>query len=192
MDKHTLRKKVKTRRDILSPEMVIRLSSKITTRFLKELLPSLGPVKSVMAYMPIQSEVKTARAINSLLSMGVNVHVPCIRGNEITPAVYTKKCRLVSGPFRIKEPAKKKTVGSPKNLDVVIVPGIVFDMVGHRIGFGKGYYDRFLKRLSKDAVKVGFSFEKQLVPAIPHESHDVHMNYIVTEKRIIKTHGVPQ
>jgi len=169
--------------------MIIRLSSKITALFLKELYPVIGPVKCAMAYMPIQSEVRTGRLMNTLTGYGVKICVPCVKGNNITPAVYSKSCKMVKGAFKIKEPAKITPVSSPKKIDLVIVPGIAFDDHGRRIGFGRGFYDRFLKRVPKQAVKVGIAFEKQILPSIPAEEHDVRMDFIVTEKRIIKTSG---
>ncbi len=186
MDKHTLRKQTKTRRDIMAPEMVIRLSAKITGKFLDELYPQLPVVKCAMAYMPIQSEVKTLRLINTLITRGIRVYVPSVSGDKMTPVLYTKSCKLVKGAFKINEPARKKAIDSHKCIGLVIVPGIAFDLKGHRIGFGKGFYDRFLKKLPSKTVKVGVAFEKQLVADIPHEKHDVHMDYIVTEKRILR------
>ncbi|MDP7322999.1 MAG: 5-formyltetrahydrofolate cyclo-ligase, partial [Candidatus Woesearchaeota archaeon] len=72
-----------------------------------------------------------------------------------------------------------------ENVDLVIIPGIVFDQNGHRIGYGYGYYDRFLKKLDKNVVKIGFGFEFQIVDKIPEEKHDVPVDIMVTEKRVI-------
>jgi 5-formyltetrahydrofolate cyclo-ligase len=73
-----------------------------------------------------------------------------------------------------------------QNVDLVIVPGLVFDKNGHRIGYGHGYYDRFLQKLKKNIKKIGFAFELQLIDKIPEEKYDVPVDIIVAEKRILK------
>ena len=75
---------------------------------------------------------------------------------------------------------------NPDKLDLVIVPGIAFDKKGHRIGYGYGYYDRFLKTIKKKAVKIGLAFDFQLIESIPEEEHDVPMNIVVTDKEILR------
>lgn len=69
-------------------------------------------------------------------------------------------------------------------LDLIVVPGIAFDKRGYRIGFGKGYYDRFLSDYT--GIKVGFAYDFQVLESIPHESWDIAMNYIVTEKKVYR------
>ena len=89
--------------------------------------------------------------------------------------------------FEILEPKEPYTREfNPDKLDLVIVPGIVFDKKGHRIGYGYGYYDRFLKLLGKNVKKIGFAFEFQLVDKIPEEQHDVPMDVVITEKRVLE------
>ena len=72
-----------------------------------------------------------------------------------------------------------------KNIGIVLVPGIVFDMEGHRIGYGLGYYDKFLKKVPK-AVKIGLAFDFQIVGNIPKETHDVLVDFIVTDKEVVE------
>jgi len=75
------------------------------------------------------------------------------------------------------------------DIDLVIVPGVVFDKSGHRIGYGHGYYDRFLdnlEKINKNAVKVGLAYDFQIADKVPIEKHDVPVDKIVTEKRIIR------
>ena len=111
--------------------------------------------------------------------------LPCVRGDEIRPSRYTKGCRMISGAYNIKEPAGGAGCGI-KSIGLVIVPGIAFDRRGNRIGFGKGFYDRFLKKLPESAVKAGVCLESQLVPSIPAGKHDIKMDYLITEKAVIK------
>ena len=72
-----------------------------------------------------------------------------------------------------------------KNIDLVLVPGIVFDHEGHRIGYGFGHYDKFLRKVPK-ATKIGLAFDFQVVDKIPREMHDVPVDMVVTEKGIVE------
>src|SRR5699024_4205614 len=88
--------------------------------------------------------------------------------------------------FNLKEPIPNEERIVPKNnLDILFVPGVVFDSSGYRIGFGGGYYDRFL--MDYKHVTLSFVSEKQLISRIPKESHDIPVDYLVTEKGLIET-----
>jgi len=163
------------------------LSRRILSNFRRSFYPAVSGVKCAMAYTSTQSEAKTAGIINFLLSRGVRVFLPCVRGENITPKRYKKGCRMVKGAFNIKEPAGDNGSCRAESIGLAIVPGVAFDRSGNRIGFGKGFYDRFLKQLPKGAIKAGICFEKQLVKTIPEDKHDVRMDYIITEKEVIRT-----
>ncbi|MFR8600866.1 MAG: 5-formyltetrahydrofolate cyclo-ligase, partial [Clostridioides difficile] len=70
-------------------------------------------------------------------------------------------------------------------LDVVIVPAVAYDIHCYRLGYGGGFYDRFLENLRKDAITIGIAFDFQIFDSIPKETHDAQLDYIVTETRII-------
>jgi len=90
---------------------------------------------------------------------------------------------MKKGAYGILEP---KTVrkADENNIDVILVPGLAFDRNGGRMGFGKGYYDRLLE--SSKAVKIGLCYDFQILEKIPTESHDVPMNFVITEKEILE------
>lgn len=93
---------------------------------------------------------------------------------------------LVTGPRGILEPNRNKCKPVPLNcIDIAIVPGVAMDEKGGRIGSGDGYYDRIIPDLPITTRKVGLVFEGQLVPQVPMESHDKHVDIIITEKRVI-------
>ncbi|MEA1928692.1 MAG: 5-formyltetrahydrofolate cyclo-ligase, partial [Candidatus Auribacterota bacterium] len=77
---------------------------------------------------------------------------------------------------------RRLSTGDP---DIIIVPGAAFDMGGKRIGMGKAYYDNFLRTVRPDTRKIALAFEKQIIDSIPSESHDVKMDLIITEKRVV-------
>lgn len=89
---------------------------------------------------------------------------------------------LIPGTFGIPEPEIKKHQITPQELDLILVPGLVFDLNKFRLGYGKGFYDSFLKETK--AVKIGVAFYVQVIDNLPREPHDVKMDYLLTEKGI--------
>jgi 5-formyltetrahydrofolate cyclo-ligase len=94
---------------------------------------------------------------------------------------------LSQGSFGILEPkAEFIRPVSPEELEIVVVPGVAFDYEGTRIGYGGGFYDRFLKEV-KDATIIGLAYECQILPKLPRKDHDVRVDKIITPKCIIET-----
>ena len=93
---------------------------------------------------------------------------------------------LIPGPRGVLEPdASKCKVVPMDRIDIAIIPGLAFDGKGGRIGMGTGYYDRLVPRLDITTRKVALTFEEQIIPQVPMESHDKHVDIIITDKRII-------
>lgn len=90
------------------------------------------------------------------------------------------------GTVEVRSPREGLAVVDPRELDVVIVPGLAFDVRGGRLGRGGGWYDRYLPRLRADAVKIGVAWESQIVERVPVEAHDVQMDWVVTEGRAVE------
>ena len=78
---------------------------------------------------------------------------------------------------------------NPEHIDLLIVPGVAFDLQGNRLGYGGGYYDRFFERLRPGVPLVALAFELQIVRQVPVEPWDRRMDWLVTEKRVIQTAG---
>ncbi len=130
--------------------------------------------QTVMLYMPVKGEAD----VTGLLCDKKVFLTPVTDGDDI----YA--CRvgeLVKGVFGVMEPAVKEVFDKEK-IDLVLVPGVAFDKKGNRMGFGKGYYDRFLENIN--ALKIGVCHSFQLVDSVPSEKHDVKMDIIVTEREI--------
>lgn len=129
----------------------------------------------IMAYWPLPDEVDIRPLIEELTAQGKIILLPKITGDGMMELRrYTSPADLVEGPFHVMEP-----VGKPFEhyhlIDVALVPGVAFDAVGHRLGRGKGYYDRFLAAHPR-IYKVGVYFPFQLLTSVPFEEHDVRMN----------------
>ena len=136
--------------------------------------------------MDFKNEVTTSILIKNMLSEGKRVLVPFTDSvnTAIIPSEIFKESDLVLNPFGYYEP--KNLLSVPvEEIDLVIVPGVVFDKNLNRIGFGKGYYDRILAKLKASAKKIAVAHDFQLLDLIPTEEHDIKMDILVTEKRII-------
>ena len=129
--------------------------------------------------------------IRESLGSGKNVVVPRVNKNNQTLILSElhRWTELEKGAYNILEPQKENLREIAVDIiDLILVPGVGFDCSGHRLGHGKGYYDKVLKEATH-AVHVGLAFECQLVERIPVEPHDVPVDIIVTEKRVIHCTG---
>ena len=185
--KQTLKSEISEKRKALSKEEIKEKSSKIKENLYS--LEEFKKAKNILFYVSFNDEVDTHEIIKELLAnKEKNIIVPyVVKNNPILQLSEIKNFNeLEPKTWGILEPKdefiRKFDI---ENVDLVIIPGIVFDQNGHRIGYGYGYYDRFLKKLDKNVVKIGFGFEFQIVDKIPEEKHDVPVDIMVNEKRVI-------
>ena len=135
--------------------------------------------KTVMFYMPFGGEVDTVDMIKAAQKLGKTVVVPvCGKNRMMKPCVLKDGATLLRGPYGIREPALKKPVNF-KSLDLVIVPGLAFDKEGRRLGRGKGYYDRFLPKVSGHSVAIGLAYDFQILPNIPTTRYDADVHKVI-------------
>jgi 5-formyltetrahydrofolate cyclo-ligase len=186
-EKTLLRKRILSLRRSLSYEEIREKSDKVKERLFG--LSIFCKAQTVLFYLSLKDEVQTQQMIKEALKLNKIVAIPLIKLRErnILPVELTSYNEgLTVGPLGIPQP--KEGGYQPLSLnriDLVIVPGIAFDTQGNRIGFGMGFYDRFLKRIPSKARTAALAFEFQLVPSINSQSHDIRVDYIITEKRII-------
>jgi 5-formyltetrahydrofolate cyclo-ligase len=151
--------------------------------------------KSVMFYIAFGSEVKTRNCIDKALKMGLNVIVPISieskSNRDLLPSkLLDPSSELAVGTFGVLEPKPEfRRSFSPNNIELVVVPGIAFDKNYHRIGYGAGYYDRFLPKCS-NSLFVALAYEIQIVEDVFHTEWDVPVDYIITEKMILKDDSI--
>jgi len=156
-------------------------SKKIAEKFLS--LPLLKKAKNILLYYPHKNEVDTRFIIKQLLrSKNFNLYLPKVVGDSLIPVKIKDLSALKKGYAGIMEPEGEES--SPEEVDIVVVPAVAFDLQGHRLGYGKGYYDRFLKKTK--AVKVGVAYDFQIVEKLPAEQHDIPVDLIITPARLIK------
>ena len=138
---------------------------------------------TIMIYVSFENEVKTHEIINFALNDGKKVIVSvCAEGNTLIPVEIKSINDMIPNKYGILEPsAIERYTG---DIDVVVVPGIAFDRYFNRIGFGCGYYDRFLCKYS-DSLKVGICFNEQICEKIDTDVNDISMDIIITDKEIM-------
>ncbi len=188
IERRILRKTTLARRDALPADERGAMSLEICGRLLK--LDMVRQATSIFIYMHFRSEVQTMECVNQCLAAGKAVSIPfTLKDEKRLVAVH------VSDPFKdvtpgycgIPEPREQliRTSGlNPAEINVVVIPGSVFDPSGSRLGYGGGYYDRFLVHEAPRALRVGLAFEIQVIEKVPVQSHDQFMDLIVTEENI--------
>jgi 5-formyltetrahydrofolate cyclo-ligase len=140
----------------------------------------------VVVYASIHNEVDTEMVVQTALDSGKKVAFPAVVGHELIFRQVKTGSSMKSGAFGIMEPCPDCRVFMPDEVDVFLLPGIAFDLKGDRIGYGKGYYDKTLHRLEDKGKLVGLCYDFQLVDEIVAEPHDVKVDLIITEKRVVR------
>jgi 5-formyltetrahydrofolate cyclo-ligase len=181
--KAALRQRAKEARFLLSPQEIAAHSAVITRR----LLDLLNGFKTVMVYVSKFPEAGTEDLIVALNRRGVQVVVPIIEREThgLRLSYLPDPSVLVPSTFNVPEPIGHELPARPADVEVVIIPMLAFDAEGNRLGYGAGYYDRFLCRYPHPK-KIGVAFSCQQAGSIPADENDVKMDYIVTEKEIIR------
>jgi 5-formyltetrahydrofolate cyclo-ligase len=152
-------------------------------------LDAFARARTVMMYLDIGNEVRTRDYVLRLWQLGKRVVVPYCAAHELHLFLLESMDELAPGTWQILEPtpewrSRPERRIEAAELDLIIVPGAAFDRKGDRLGLGKGYYDRLLRQVRPEAVKIAVAFECQMVDEIPTLDHDVRMDMVVTEKAV--------
>ncbi|QTL98015.1 5-formyltetrahydrofolate cyclo-ligase [Iocasia frigidifontis] len=189
IDKKKLREKYLAKRSSLTAGQVKKASDKIAAKFL-DIVDRIA-AERIMLYYSFRNEVITHDIIDKLLVQNKEVFLPytVVAEKELQISrINDIKEDLIEGVYGVMEPRKKENQ-SIKDLDIVVVPGMVFTKKGYRLGYGGGYYDRFLSRLSEITRTIGFVFDSFLLNELTLEEHDLPVEMIITEKNIIDFRG---
>lgn len=181
MDKKTIRSNMKKRLNKLSNEEYIERSLIIHEKLLRE--PSIIEGNTIAITISNFPEVDTHELIQALWKANKRVAVPKCNPDtkEMTFYIFQSFEQLESVYYNLLEPIEELTQKvSKEELDVIIVPGIVFDLNGFRIGFGGGYYDRYLPGFNGHLISL--AFHEQVVATVPKQSYDVPVRLIITDK----------
>jgi len=186
-EKGRLRAELLKKRNSLPPDERRHLSERIANALRG--LDEFRKARRIMFYVAVKGEVGTEDLIRECLAGGKLVSVPCCdpaSGRISAAGIRDFDRDLAQGCYGIPEPIgeRRETVAAA-DIDLFIVPGVGFDWTGVRLGWGKGYYDSFLAAAAARAVKIGLAYEAQVLPLIEPGGHDVAMDKIITEERVI-------
>jgi 5-formyltetrahydrofolate cyclo-ligase len=184
--KRTVRRRVLELRDAMDPDDRSRGSRSIADRCME--LPHVAAASTVMAFSSFGSEVDTAPLLDRLEMQGSRIALPRIVDRDLEARTWTHGAPTTITSFGAREPADGEVV-MPSEIDVVIVPAVVFDRSGRRVGYGGGFYDRFLPRARHDCLRVGLAFEVQVLSegeSLPGGSFDLRVDMILTEAATIR------
>jgi len=184
--KDRLRKSIAKKRNVLSTSEVLEKSSRIKKRVFE--MDLFRDAQTILFYVSYGNEVYTHDMIKESISLGKTVVVPksVTKNNALILSRLTDWNNLEVGAYNILEP-KQESIEQVdvESIDLIIIPGVVFDESGNRIGHGKGYYDRLLND-SQNIPNIGLAFELQMIDNIESEKHDEKIDVIITEDRIMK------
>jgi len=139
-----------------------------------------GMRRNVFIYLSFSSEAPTDLLIETLQENGYKVYCPKVEGNEMVAVEYGEDFTI--SPMRIREPIGQAFDGE---IDCIVTPLLAVDKKGTRLGYGGGYYDRFFEK-HKEAKRIGYAFDFQVLDSVPSEEWDVKLEYTVTDKRVIE------
>jgi 5-formyltetrahydrofolate cyclo-ligase len=188
MDKKEVRNIMSKRRKSMSEQEVNRKSKTIIEKVMNT--EEFKKSKNLMVFLSFDNEVYTFDLIDKAMDMGKKVIVPYTVKDtyEIIPTLLKNiEEDLEVSSYGYLEPKKDKiTAVQEEDIDLTIVPGLAFDKNMNRIGFGKGYYDRYLAKTRKDSKNMAIAYEYQVLEEIPYDDYDEKMDYIITEENIYK------
>ena len=180
-EKKSLRNLLLEKRDGTSYDLMKIASKKMQKRLKK--INAFIDAQKIGVYYPIGSEILTQDIIQELLSNGKDVFLPKVIGKNIEFRKIIDFSSLEKGSFDIMEPRDDCQIDN--SLDVVLVPTVGISPTGVRLGYGHGFYDRFLSE--HKTTTISLTLEKQIIKNIPKSEHDIMIDWIVTEERIVET-----
>lgn len=177
-EKKDLRKEMLAKRAVLGKDAIASASERI----LGNLFADLDFLKCGSAgfYYPHMGEIDTHKMIERSLAFKKTAYLPKIIDGGIVFCEFGGYDQLMKGKYEIMEPAGNQE-GTP---EVLVVPGVAFDIERHRLGFGKGYYDRYLS--SHECISIGVCYAWQVIDKLPKEGHDVRMDKLIAESWVIE------
>ena len=165
------------------------LSCQVQRRVLD--LSLFAKAHTVGLYAPLGNEVDTQLLCKEAHEHGAVIAYPSVVQQNIEFVRYTEDCAWVPKAFGILEPQLQERgysecVIEAEKFDIIIVPGVAFDRFGNRLGYGKGFYDRYLPQCRTRCVFIGLAYDFQLEDRLPCEHHDVYLDYVITDTETVE------
>jgi 5-formyltetrahydrofolate cyclo-ligase len=146
--------------------------------------------KVVFCFLSTFFEVQTEKIIRESLRLGKQVLVPLLdpEGENLQASrIPSMDIDFIIGKYGIKQPTLKRIdIVAFSNIDFVVVPGLAFDNIGNRIGYGAGFYDKFFKKISSGVTRVAVSYDFQLLNLVPHSDLDEPVHFLITETQALR------
>lgn len=175
MDKKQLRAMIRTQKQAMTPQQIRDKSARLCEMFLQT--EQYKQAKTVYGYLPYNQEVRTVALLQQALNDGKQVAVPKVYGDEMRFIYISDFDGLEKSDMGIPEPVADEPIANdPKAL--VLMPGVAFDKAGHRIGYGGGYYDKFLAA-EPDHPTVALCYDFQVLPKIETEEFDIPVDLVL-------------
>lgn len=177
------------KRNLLTPEKVNVLSEQIFNLFFQNFdvskYKNIHFFKTIVKMKEVNTDFFTNTIRDKFPQVNLATSVSDINSNLLTHYIVNKETTYKENLFRIPEPVNGLKI-SEKDIDLVLVPMFLFDQKGHRVGYGKGYYDRFLREVSEKCVKVGVNFFEPIDSIDDADQFDVTLDYCITPEKLHK------
>ena len=175
MDKKELRRAIRERKRAMTEEEIVSRSEKLAQLFYAS--EAYRSAKTVYGYMPYNQEVRTVPMLEQALRDGKKVAVPKCYGSEMKFIYLDDLTQVEKGYANIPEPIADAPIADDETA-LVLMPGLAFDPQGHRIGYGGGFYDKFLSA-EPNHPTLALCYEFQMLPALETEAHDIPVDYVL-------------
>ena len=175
MNKQELRKAIRTRKRAMTEEEIERRSRSLCQKFLES--DAYRACRTLYGYLPYNQEVRTLPILEQALADGKRVAVPKVYGEEMKFIYLTDLSQVSAGYAGIPEPISDGPVADDETA-LVLMPGLVFDPQGHRIGYGGGFYDKFLSREPRHPT-VALCYDFQMVDQLETERFDIPVDLVL-------------
>ncbi len=187
-EKKHLREEILSVRDAMSPAARSDASRAIIEKICG--LPAYQHARTVLTYCGFGSEIDTQALIERAFADGKTVVLPRVERHTQSLAMHSVKSldELVASKWGIREPRAEAPVISGSGIEFILTPGVAFDRFGNRLGYGRGYYDKWLLAVDPALARVAAAFSCQIVEKIPVGPHDQTIDSIITENEIITFH----
>jgi 5-formyltetrahydrofolate cyclo-ligase len=182
MPKRSIRSHFLIERKSRSSQICADSSAEIQRRFMSS--GFFRDARHLALYSAIHNEVSTDEIVKQALDSDKSLVFPRVSGEDLEFVEIESPAELVSGAFGVKEP-KGCSLVPVENVDLIVVPGVAFDQRGHRLGYGRGYYDRALARCQDHCIKVGLAYDFQLVEELPVTDFDETLSLLITESQTL-------
>lgn len=185
LNKQELRKYMLEKREMLSLLEVQGKSHQINQQLI--FFSAYQTAKTILTYLPIKNEPDTLPLINNAWEQKKQVLIPVTQAenNSLIPSRLKNLNELTRGIYNILTPKPEylRPV-NPDNVDICILPGVAFDRQGYRLGYGGGYFDRFLPKLRTDCLKIALAYDFQILDCLPRTKFDIPVDTIITETSV--------